>query len=295
MKRSLTLLMLLLIGLSACAPAPQPTLSPTLTIMPATETLADTPTPSLTPTPTLGIGTSQVAAADGMLLLYVPEGPFTMGTDEGYSNEGPLHTVTLPAFWVDRTEVTNGMYALCVQAGACEPPIRKTSNLIDYYYGFDGYVDYPVVWISWQNAANYCAWAGRRLPTEAEWEKAARGTDGRSFPWGASMPDETLVNFDYNLKDVSQVGAYPTGASPYGALDMAGNVQEWTADWYDEAYYAVSPEIDPTGPESGSHRVTRGGAFTSNDRAVQTTHRFLDLPEKPSFDIGFRCVVDALP
>lgn len=290
-------ILLFLVILSACALAPQPTAVPTLPSAPPTDTPvpSETPTATLTPEPTLGIGSSQVSPADGMTLLYVPAGPFEMGAADGYPGEGPVHTVMLDAFWVDQTEVTTGMYALCEAAGVCARPIRKTSNLIDYYYGFEDTVDYPVIYISWQDAVDYCAWAGRRLPTEAEWEKAARGTDGRPYPWGVSLPDETLVNFNHNLEDVTRVASYPAGASPYGALDMAGNVLEWTSDWYADDYYTVSPASNPTGPETGDRRVTRGGAFTANERGVMSTHRFLDLPDKPSFDIGFRCVLDAQP
>jgi formylglycine-generating enzyme required for sulfatase activity len=265
--------------------------------MPSTDTPlpSETPTVTLSPSPTLGIGSSQVSPIDGMTLLYVPEGPFTMGADYGYSGERPVHEVTLSAFWVDQTEVTNGMYALCVEAGNCASPIRKSSNLIDYYYGFESYADYPVIFISWQDAADYCTWAGRRLPTEAEWEKAARGTDGRPYPWGSAAPDATLANFDHNLDDVARVGSYPVGASLYEALDLAGNVSEWTADWYGEEYYAISPELDPPGPETGEHRVIRGGSWTGNDRGVWSFHRALRLPDSPAFDIGFRCVQDAQP
>ncbi len=298
MKRTPFLLVLLLTFSSACAVAPQPTAEPTLTptIPPSDTPLpSDTPTASLIPSPTLGIGSSQVSSVDGMLMLYVPGGPFTMGSEAGYSDERPVHEVTLSAFWIDQTEVTNGRYALCVEAGVCAPPIRKSSNLIDYYYGFEDYADYPVIFISWQDASNYCPWAGRRLPTEAEWEKAARGTDGRSYPWGSTPPDETLTNFDHNLNDVTRVGRYPAGASPYGALDLAGNVSEWTADWYGGEYYATSPELDPLGPDTSEHRVVRGGSWTANDRGVWSFHRYIHNPAEPSFDIGFRCVADAQP
>ncbi|MBI4730824.1 MAG: SUMF1/EgtB/PvdO family nonheme iron enzyme [Chloroflexi bacterium] len=298
MKRTLFLLVLVLTVLSACGTAPQPTPGPTLTptVLPAdTPAPSDTPAATLTPTPTLGVGSSQASSADGMLLVYVPEGAFLMGSGEGYSDEKPVHMVNLSAFWVDQTEVTNGMYALCVVAGVCTQPLRKSSNLIDYYYGFEEYTDYPVIFISWQDASNYCAWAGRRLPTEAEWEKAARGTDGRSYPWGSTLPDETLANFDHNLDDVTRVGSYLTGASPYGALDLAGNVSEWTADWYGEEYYASSPESNPPGPETGERRVVRGGSWTGNDRGVWSFHRSIRLPDSPAFDIGFRCVTDARP
>jgi formylglycine-generating enzyme required for sulfatase activity len=298
MKRTLFLFLLFTAAFSACVSA-SPTV-PTATLPPTqapseTPLPSETPTASITPSPTLGVGSSQVSEVDGMLLLYVPEGPFEMGSEGGYSDERPVHTVTLSAFWVDETEVTNGMYALCVQAGVCAAPRRKSSNLIDYYYGFEGYINYPVIFISWQDASNYCSWAGRRLPTEAQWEKAARGTDGRIYPWGSVPPDAALVNFDHNINDVTPVGAYPEGKSPYGAFDLAGNVMEWTADWYGEDYYTLSSALNPQGPETGRHRVVRGGSWTGNATGVRSAHRFIQDPENPVFDLGFRCVMDAQP
>jgi formylglycine-generating enzyme required for sulfatase activity len=304
MKR--TLLMLLLTTLSACGLPSQATAEPTqpaaapptdtrLPVDTSFDTPANTPTDTITPTPTLGVGSSQISPVDGMVLLYVPEGAFPMGSESGYSDEKPVHTVDLPAYWVDQSEVTNGMYALCVQAGICAQPRRKSSNLIDYYFGFEDYVDYPVIFISWQDASNYCSWAGRHLPTEAEWEKAARGTDGRDYPWGSALPDERLANFDHNIDDVTRVGSYPDGKSPYGALDMAGNVFEWTSDWYAGDYYASSPAFDPPGADTGKHRVVRGGSWTGNTSGVRSAHRFIHDPNLPVFDLGFRCVVDAQP
>jgi formylglycine-generating enzyme required for sulfatase activity len=304
MKPTLLLLVLATSILSACA-APPPSISaptftpsfpPTDTTIP-TETAvpSETPTATLAATPTLGVGSSLVSSADGMVQLYVPEGPFQMGSADGYSDEQPVHTVNLSAFWVDRTEVTNGMYALCVNAGACARPRRNSSNLIDYYYGYEEYEDWPAIFISWQDASNYCTWAGRRLPTEAEWEKAARGTDGRPYPWGSVLPDKSRADFDHNLDDVNRVGSYPAGASPYGALDMAGNVLEWTADWYGRTYYASSPELNPPGPNGGDRRVARGGSWTANADGVRSTYRYIHAPDQPSFEIGFRCVVSAQP
>lgn len=302
MKRTPFLLVLALTVLSACETTPQPTIEPTIpsVIPPAVTTVPsdtpiDTPTATIIPTPTLGVGASQTSSIDGMLLLYVPEGPFPMGAEDGYSDEKPVHAVNLSAFWVDQTEVTNGMYALCVEAGACAQPRRHSSNLIDYYYGFEGYVDYPVIFISWQDASTYCTWAGRRLPTEAEWEKAARGTDGRTYPWGSSLPDETLADFDHILNDTARVGTYLLGASPYGALDMAGNVLEWTADWYGEDYYTTSPELNPPGPDTGEWRVLRGGSWTGNTNGIRSTRRYVHDPDSPYFDIGFRCVTESQP
>jgi eukaryotic-like serine/threonine-protein kinase len=206
-----------------------------------------------------------------------------------------VHQVELSAFWVDQTEVTTGMYALCEAAGACKRPLRKSSNVIDLYYVSERTSGYPVIFIAWQDAVDYCAWAGRRLPTEAEWEKAARSEDGRTFPWGITSPDTTLLNFDHNFADPVATGNYPLGASPYGALDMAGNVMEWVADWYDEGYYSVSPLMDPQGPETGAYRSIRGGSWAYNSMGVRSAHRFIQKPEEPRFDLGFRCVMSAEP
>jgi len=297
MNRILPILLLLAL-LTACAPVATSAPAEAIPSVPAVTDIllpSETPTATLSPEPPLGIGSSQVSPVDGMTLLYVPAASFAMGSTDGYPDELPVHTVTLAAFWVDQTEVTNAMYILCEQAGACTPPSRKTSNLADYYYGYPDYAEYPVLFVTWQDAVNYCAWAGRRLPTEAEWELAARGTDGRLYPWGAAAPDETLLNFKHHIEDVTSVGSYPDGASPFGALDMAGNVLEWTSDWYAADYYSVSPEANPAGPDTGTARTLRGGAWTWNERGVTSTHRFFRDPASASYEIGFRCVLDATP
>ena len=222
--------------LSACvgpasAPA-QPTAVPNSTVAPK-------PTPTLTrvpPTadPSLGIGSTQVSDKDGMKLLYVPAGEFLMGAAssdaQAAENEKPQHIVYLDAFWIDQTEVTNAMYIKCYQAGACQAPsMGHSSSRLNGYYSNSQFANDPVTYVFIEEAKDYCEWAGRRLPTEAEWEKAARGTDGRMYPWGNDAPDRTRLNYNQEVGDTTQVGAYPTGASPYGALDMAGNVQEWVA------------------------------------------------------------------
>ena len=192
---------------------------------------------------------AEVALAAGP--VFVPAGEFLMGPAEddytAKSVEKPQHRVYLDAYWIDRTEVTKAQYQQCVAARKCRAP-SCVGTRVD---------EHPVVCVSWQDAADYCAWAGKRLPTEAEWEKAARGTDGRKYPWGNEAPDCGRLNFFFRSKpcveSTSAVGAFPSGASPYGALDMAGNVSEWVADWYDEKYYASSPTQNPTGPPSGQN------------------------------------------
>ena len=248
--------------------------------------------PALTPTPVLGIGSTQVSAKDGMVQVYVPEGEFEMGAELYYD---PIHTVYQDAFWIDQTEVTNAKYALCVAAGGCTVPHSMGSYGRASYYGSDDYVDYPVVYIDWYQAESYCDWAERRLPTEAEWEKAARGTDGRTYPWGNQPPNESLLNYDWNEKDTTSVGSYPEGASPYGALDMAGNVFEWVADWFAIDYYKISPFINPVGPPNGESRVLRGGSWSDNydpDHGSDwfaTYLRHNSGSSEEAWRVGFRC------
>jgi serine/threonine protein kinase/formylglycine-generating enzyme required for sulfatase activity len=246
---------------------------------------------------------------DGSTLVYVAEGPFWMGAtedDPGGDDARPQHEVYLDAFWIDRTEVTNAQYGRCVSAGACDPPALLGSLTREDYYDNAEYGDYPVLHVTWRQAAGYCRWAGKRLPTEAEWEKAARGTDKRLYPWGDEF-DGTRLSFcdancgadyrdadwDDGYDDTAPVGSYPAGASPYGALDMAGNVREWVADWADTGYYARSPQRNPTGPESGESRVDRGGAASDGKGAALVTYRGYDDPSVAYGDIGFRCALSA--
>jgi eukaryotic-like serine/threonine-protein kinase len=249
---------------------------------------AETPVQTLTLTPEPGIGSTQVSPQDGMLLIYVPEGNFEMGSAEGSSDEQPVHTVYLDAFWIDQTEVTNGMYALCVEAGICEP----SKN--DKYYGDPNYDDYPVRYATWDRAATYCQWAGRRLPSEAEWEKAACGPEDNLYPLGENISC-SLANYrDQNgacVGDISAVGSYPEGASSYGAFDMAGNVEEWVMDWYDDAYYSQSPGSNPTGPSSGEYRVLRGGSFDFGISRLRSANRNEGSPSFSGSDSGFRCAI----
>ncbi len=236
---------------------------------------------------TLGIG-STMTGEDGMTLLYVPEGEFTMGSDT-YDDEKPVHTVYLNAYWIDQTEVTNGQYALCVSTGGCTPPSQNSSNTNTSYYGNTQFDDYPVIYVKWNQAQAYCEWAGRRLPTEAEWEKAARGTDGRIYPWGNESPTSGLLNYNLNVGDTTEVGKYPNGVSPYGAYDMAGNVWEWVNDWYGETYYKSSPASNPSGADSGDGRVLRGGSWLNYVVDSRSADRGKYDPTYAIVDFGFRC------
>jgi len=252
-----------------------------------------------------GIGTSQTSPADGMVQMYVPAGNFIMGWNGGKADEGPEHKVYLNAFWIDQTEVTVGQYRMCVEAGVCAHPqqgvhhMRNSSEMRRSYYDNEEYFNFPVIFVNWSQAKTYCEWAGRRLPTEAEWEKAARGTDERLYPWGNEEPNPGLLNYDGNIGDTTQVGSYPAGASPYGALDMAGNVWEWVQDWYDEEYYMQSPKRNPMGPETGLFFIERGGSFKKSERPVRSTYRHWYIPPlvgnhvvSHSYD-GFRCAESA--
>jgi formylglycine-generating enzyme required for sulfatase activity len=240
-------------------------------------------------TPSLGIVSTQVSPKDGMEMVEIPAGQFLMGSEGRNDNEKPRHTVYLDAFWIDQTEVTNGMYAECVAAGSCTPPRHTSSYTRRNYYDDNQYADYPVIYVDWNQANTYCQWAGGRLPTEAEWEKAARGTDGRTYPWGEQSPTCSLTNFGGCKGDTAAVGSYPQGASLYGVLDMAGNVWEWVADWYSETYYMGSPSENPQGPASGETRVVRPGSWRDNGRNVRSSARGRSVPGSAGSNIGFRC------
>jgi formylglycine-generating enzyme required for sulfatase activity len=216
---------------------------------------------------------------DGMTLLYVPAGAFTMGSEGGNDDEKPIHTVYLDAFWIDQTEVTNAMYAKCVADGKCNQLHHSNNNYFSSQYAL-----HPVVYVNWNMARTYCEWAERRLPTESEWEKAARGTNGRTYPWGEGI-DGTFANYDNIIGDTTPVGNYPKGASPYGALGMAGNVLEWVEDWYD-AYPGNTISDTSYGT---TYRVLRGGAWDYVDYHLRSAYRDWNLPSHLYVDVGFRC------
>lgn len=242
--------------------------------------------------------------------VYLPAGTFKMGGFDvrAAPDEFPAHEVTLDAYWMDQLEVTNAMYRLCVSAGACTLPQNLgTARKSDYFNNPD-FNDYPVVYVTWGQAKAYCEWTGRRLPTEAEWERAARGDDMRTFPWGEDKPDYRFANFNMLVTDTSRVGSYPLGASPFGALDMAGNVAEWTNDFYSPTFYASALEmLNPTGPASSSNwmRVVRGGSLGDAEINIRVSKRssvrgsmLNAIPGSDAYlgdfspRIGFRCAQD---
>jgi formylglycine-generating enzyme required for sulfatase activity len=234
---------------------------------------------------------------DKMVLVLIPAGEFQMGSADKAS---PPHIVYVDEYRIDKTEVSNAQYALCVAEGKCTEPANKRSAFRDSYYDIPEYADFPVIFVGWEQAATYCAWADRHLPTEAQWEKAARGTDGRIYPWGNTF-DGTLLNycdascqnpwkdprFEDGYIETAPIGEYARGASPYGVLDMAGNVFEWVADWYEP--YSEAKQSNPTGPESGTDRIMRGGSWGDDVNHIRVDVRSNINPNSWMDFIGFRC------
>ncbi len=315
---------LLLAACSNAGTTAQPTASATIaatatpTVPSATATI---PEPSLTPTPdataTASIGSSRVIEIDGMVQVYVPAGEFTMGTDDADAKktiaggraypEVPVHKVTLDGYWIDKFEVTTGQYEQCVNAGACKVPHVVSSGYDGdaayrpKYFGNPEFKDYPVIWISWFYAKDYCTWAGRRLPTEAEWEKAARGTDARKYTWGNDPLSSTVANMcDVNClfpqangryndgwANTAPVGSFPAGASPYGAMDMAGNVWEWTSSLIKDYPYSATDgreDLTVTG-----ERAWRGASWTNGYWWMRVTLRYRSVDWYWNWNLGFRC------
>jgi serine/threonine-protein kinase len=290
----------------AFTPTPLPTSVPP-TAIPTSTIEKILPTVSAVPTqpPTEERINPRVSPVDGMPQLYIPAGTFRMGGMDvrRAPNELPEHDVTLDAFWMDQLEVTNAMYALCVGAGGCTPPQDSKSQRRPEYFNNPEFNDYPVIYVTWGQAKTYCEWAGRRLPTEAQWERAGRGDDFRTFPWGENKADGLLANFNMLVGDTSRVGTYPAGASPYGVLDMAGNVAEWVYDFY-SPNYTNTETLNPTGPLNSAtfNHVVRGGSLGDAEINIRVSKRSSvrgsNLSARPDSDaylgdfsprIGFRC------
>lgn len=281
---------------------------------------------SLPPKPRLG--DTHTRSIDGAVMVFIPEGTFLMGSDiemvnmarnmceqykgslgigtcqqSQFMNEFPAHGVQLDGFWMDKTEVTNAQFRLCVQAGACAPPVEISSYHRESYYDSDRFDSYPVIWVRWEQAERYCDWAGGRLPTEAEWEYAARGPNNTVFPWGDEFDGTKLnycdlncdngladISFDDGFADTAPVGTYPSGESWCGALDMAGNVREWVADWF--GYYEARDQKNPNGPINGQSRIPKGGSWLDTVDDVRSTNRGENSPDYSRHKVGFRCVSD---
>ena len=274
-----------------------------------------------------GLGDTRIRQKDQMLMVFVPGGEFPMGSTkemvfaakdickadlgggitsavcryESFMDEYPDHIVELPDFWLDQNEVNNGQYRLCVDGGECDPPLKIGSFTREHYYDDPEFDNYPVVQVTWNMAADYCEWAGVRLPTEAEWEYAARGPDGLIFPWGNDF-DPSKVNYcdagckgisdptyNDNFPDTAPVGSFPEGASWVGALDMSGNVREWVADWY--GYYHLEKQINPQGPEEGDSKTLRGGSWYDPTYNLRSNNRGSDAIDYWRHKVGFRCAV----
>jgi formylglycine-generating enzyme required for sulfatase activity len=200
-------------------------------------------------------------------------------------DSAPVHSIMLDTFEIGRFEVTNKQFTQCVNAGICTGMSDVDVDRLLH----------PVTNITWHEAITYCKWVGGRLPTEAEWEKAARGTDGRVYTWGNDLVNSNLANYGNNVGDTSKVGSYPSGVSPYGIYDMAGNVWEWVMDWHSNTYYQNSPKSNPLGPDTGTNRVLRGGAWSGNEIGVISFSRHGYLPLDTYINIGFRCARDVMP
>jgi len=252
--------------------------APSKTPIPATRTPEP---PTFTPTP--GIGST--FDSRGVTMMYVPAGEFTMGSDT-YDDEKPIHSVNLDAYYIDKFEVTNAKYAECVDAGVCDSPKQSASYTRTAYYSNPEFDNYPVIYVSWDMAKTYCEWRGGRLPTEAEWEKAARGLDGRTYPWGEDISCDKL-NYNNCKGDTTKVGSYAAGVSPYGLYDMAGNVWEWTSSLYKPYPYTTNDGREDS--LSSNSRALRGGSWVSGDDVVRSAVRYNLAPDYILNFIGFRC------
>lgn len=246
-----------------------------------------------------------VKGKDGAPMILIPAGPFTMGSNEGLPNERPEHLVELDAYSIDQYEVTLALYRKFLDAGKHDSPPTWDDEAATTVG------DRPAIGMKWADAEAYCKWAGKRLPTEAEWEKAARGTDARRYPWGSMQPFVDIANYNRGLWVSEAVtlaavtsglegmsvrhGLKEGGRSPYGLNHMAGNAAEWVADWYDRDYYQNSPKKNPPGPAQGEKRVLRGGSWADLPLALRVSARISAEPEFEDRTIGFRCAMNAAP
>jgi len=269
------------------------------------------------------VGSAWQSTVDGATMLFIPAGGSFIGARSDFRfaepDERPQNRIQLDAFWIAETEVTNTQYAACVREGSCRQPLYTGSATRSTYYDSDIHGDYPVIGINWYQARDYCAWIGGSLPTEAQWEKAARSHDGRNYPWewiGAVYNNRSEIRLNYcdiectlqwadrsysdGFADTAPVGSFPAGASPYGVLDMAGNVWEWTNDWYSSESFKDMSLENPTGPEAGVEKVIKGGSWmdglTTNVTLIfRSSNRAFRHPLQAYNDLGFRCILPAVP
>ncbi len=309
----------ILVLAAACAPKPQAAPTPDMgmlatqmwikiaveqTMAALVPTATPEPTATATPIPTPLMRSTPLPAPPDpvnylpvynpvslMELIYVPAGEFLMGSTQNDTNrdvnEEPQHRVYLDTFWISKTQVTNTMFNACVAAGICKYSVSAATNP---NYLDPLYATHPVIYVSWDMAQIYCDWTGGRLPTEAQWEKAARGPNGAKYPWGEDQPREKFVNVNNFIGNTTTAGLFPFGKSFYGALDMGGNVREWVSDWYDANYYQVSPASNPQGPETGEFKVLKGASYADPFRYTRPANRLTHEPGSPGAVRGFRCV-----
>jgi serine/threonine-protein kinase len=251
---------------------------------------------------------SEFVDPKGISMRFVPKGEFTMGSNDGADEEKPAHTVNLDGFYMDKYEVTNASYKACVEAGGCEPPKADYSQTRSSYYGDSKFDNYPVIHVNWYQAKMYCQWRSARLPTEAEWEKAARGTDGRMYPWGNEF-NGNIVNFcdarcsldwankgfNDGYEDTAPVGSYEGGVSPYGIYDMAGNVSEWVNSQFQIYPYRADDGRESAELTMGNARVLRGGAHEHQPGFLRSSFRSAGDPSGVGISLGFRCAKNAAP
>ncbi|MEW6402884.1 MAG: SUMF1/EgtB/PvdO family nonheme iron enzyme [Chloroflexota bacterium] len=276
----------------------QPTSSPTETQVPATETVQPTSQPTRTNTPAVPTQTSipvEIRDSKNAVMRLVPAGEFVMGSDSsGDANARPANTVALEAFYIDKFEVTNEMYDACAYAVECRKPLKPGTATRSSYYSNPVFANYPVLYVDWKMANAYCEWRDARLPTEAEWEKAARGTDERPYPWGSEEPDCSYANLVGCIGDTAPVDQYDKGQSIYGVYGMSGNVWEWTSSLFD--FYPYDPTDGREDLDVHGERIVRGGswhAFAGNTGNVRVDTRLKLDPGYFGAYVGFRCVRDA--
>jgi formylglycine-generating enzyme required for sulfatase activity len=268
-------------------------------------TATQTPEPTSPPTPT----PEPFITETGSRMILIPAGVFLMGEDESKDRDRqPSHLIRLDAYYLDETEVTNGEYAQCEATGECRAPTSSNASYHASYYGDPTYDDFPVIFVNWFDAEAFCQWRGGRLPSEAEWEKAAGfdAIEGKRtlYPWGDAF-DGTLLNYcdknctsdqrdasvDDGHQDTAPVGSYPDGRSPFGIFDMSGNVMEWVSDWYDSRFYQVSTDTNPLGPVEGQFKSIRGGSWLSPAEETSVTVRDSFDPFVARTNLGFRCAM----